>query len=93
MIWHPTEEARRNVRANFVQFLPLWVVYRNPLDYPGRFVTRCQYAIAGTEEVRPCRVPSYVGGSLDEARDAIPPDAVCIGREPGDEIQIVEVWL
>lgn len=82
------------MRGAYTPFLPLWVIYYDPLDYPGQVVLRCQYAVPSVAgEVHPCRVPSYVGNSFVDARKAIPHDAVFIGREPGDEPQIVEVWV
>jgi hypothetical protein len=71
--------------------LPIVVIYENPLDYPGKFVARRQWASAGRVEVEP--EPLIVGDSLTEVRGVIPDGMVCLDRDPSDEPQIVECWV
>lgn len=73
-------------------YLPLWVVYENPSDYPGKFVVREWRA--GDPQTNYARVaPTVVCDSLEAARAAVPPKKVCIGRCEQDDPCIVEVWL
>jgi hypothetical protein len=70
--------------------LAMYVVYRNPRDYPERFVVR--RTLVGTE-IRKDAEPLIVCDSLEEARDAIPGGLVCITRSIEDDPVIVETWL
>ena len=69
----------------------MWVIYFDPIDYPGQYVARRHDVTPGRviPGVR-CRVTN----NLASAR-AIPESLgmVNIGRQPGDEPQIVEVWV
>ncbi len=66
----------------------LYTIYRNPSDYPGKFVVRRFWLETPDPE------PLAVVDTLEEAREAVPPEADHnIGREPGDEPQIVETWI
>ncbi|HTE38019.1 MAG TPA: hypothetical protein VK630_15875 [Reyranella sp.] len=70
--------------------LTLWVIYDNPSDQPGKFVLRRQYASAvGTG----CDVVALVFDTLAQAREALPPGLVNIGRMQGDDPVITEVWV
>jgi hypothetical protein len=71
--------------------ITLWVIYRNPSDYPGKFVVRQQWAARGG--VHTCVDPHCITSSLIEARNSIPLGLYNIGRMEGDEPQILEVWL
>lgn len=71
--------------------LPMWVVYANPSDFPGKFVVRRQLVYAG--QVVPDHKPRFVGDSLEEARASIPPGLYRQNRHPEDESQIVETWF
>jgi hypothetical protein len=72
-------------------FLTMWVIYNNPTDYPGKFVVRRQWASRGLVHV--AHDPETVTSSLIEARKAIPVGLFNIGRMPGDDRAIQEVWL
>ncbi len=72
--------------------LPFYVIYRNPSDFPGKWVLRVQYAEDGGQ-IRVESKPAYVGDSLDEARDALPWGTCNIHRMPGDDPVIYEVWV
>jgi hypothetical protein len=68
--------------------LRIFVVYKNPRDYPGRYVVR-QYAIGHTVGSAWC----FVADSLEAARTAIPPDRCRLERMPEDDPVIVETWI
>jgi hypothetical protein len=67
--------------------LVIFAVYKNPSDYPGKWVV-----IKFTGLV-PDDVPLTVADSMDEARKAIPPGMVNIGRHHNDDPVIFETWL
>lgn len=70
--------------------LPMWVVYDTTTrEYPGKWVARMHISLP---EPRVSRFV-IVHDSLEELRDALPEWLVCIGRKPGDVLEIVEVWL
>lgn len=69
----------------------LYIIYRNPSDYPGQYVVRRQFADAKGVIIE--AVPLVVTESLDIARAALPPGLHNIGREAGDERAILEVWI
>lgn len=74
--------------------LPIYTVYQNPADYPGRIVVR-RFEVS-PDGLRPVAPPVAVVGTLDEARAAIRrvhPCPVCLTRADGDEPQIVENWI
>ena len=74
-----------------VDVLSMFVVYERPADYPQSFVVR-RYEISpghsgSTSDVR-------VVASLEEARRPLAEMRLTnIGRYPGDDPVIVEVWL
>lgn len=70
--------------------LTQYVIYWNPSDYPGRFVTREWKVTAG--QVLAAAHPCAVADSLAEARAIVPDGLVHIGRMPGDDPAIFEVW-
>ncbi len=86
-------------------FLTVWVIYRNPRDYPGRFVVRAQDVFAGNPE--PVRRPECaVCNTLSQARAALPrfqthehegrtygSELVRMERQPNDDPTIVETWI
>ena len=72
-------------------FLPMWVVYKNPSDFPGKFVVRRQLAAPGF--VVADKAPTAIVSTLDEARAAIPPGMINLHRSPDDDPCIAEVWL
>ena len=74
--------------VDFTQFkLPMFVIYRNPIDFPDRFVVR----------LWDCEKPTRLAAlclTLEEARAVIPPFlTVKLPRSPKDEAQIVETWV
>jgi hypothetical protein len=71
--------------------LPMWTIYKNPLDYPDRFVLR--RCVVGRGGILHDADPVLVTHTLAQARAAVPVWCVCLGRNPADEPQIVEVWI
>jgi hypothetical protein len=72
--------------------LELWVVYRYPSDYPGRWVIRRQYSSAAG--VRPDPEVFALCDTLDEAHAALPDGLVRIQPPGADPDPVVwEVWL
>ncbi len=70
--------------------LPMWVVYSNPLDYPGKFVTRLLVSRGESVLADP---KAAVFETLEEARTHVPQGFVNIGRSPFDDPAIHEVWV
>ena len=70
--------------------LTLWVITRNPRDFPARVVVRRQYASAKGLRVD---AVACVCDTVTEARASIPPGAINLGRQPGDDPVILEVWI
>jgi hypothetical protein len=67
-----------------------WTIYDHPRDYPDCFVARKWLAqrggVVATTEM-------FTADTLDELRALLPPGLTCLARLPGDEPQIVEVWI
>ena len=70
--------------------IPMYVIYADPSDAPGRLVVREMRVIAG--RVLASVEPAYTGGSLEIARSVVPDGWINLGRRPDDEPQIKEVW-
>ena len=65
----------------------VWLLYDHPRDYPNDFVARKLNYDEPTNEI-------LCFGSLEEARRHLRAlDLVCIGRHPGDDPEMIEVWL
>lgn len=69
-----------------------YTVYENPIDWPGGYVVRRWRTFSGLpnpvldrEAVR-CR-------TLEQARASLPQGLYCLGRQPGDDKAILEVWI
>lgn len=68
----------------------MYTIYDAPSDHPNHFVMR-RHRIVPNQVI-----PEYTAGlytSLEQARADIPPGCVNLGREEGDESQIVETWF
>jgi hypothetical protein len=70
--------------------LTLYVITKNPKDYPGKFVVRPQ--TVGQRGLLSYGEP-IVGETLEEVRDALPPGLYNIGRMKNDDPVILEVWI
>lgn len=75
--------------AQGLGMLPMWTIYDHPSDYPLHFVVRSYLVNRGGEH------DSHIAlaETLEEARGLIPSGQTCLGRQPGDEPQIVETWI
>lgn len=71
--------------------LTMYVVTENPRDYPGKFVVRESLIVRGRTEPVPGGVV-VVADTLGDARAALPDGLYNLGRQPGDDPVIVEVW-
>lgn len=72
----------------------MYVLYNNPLDYPGKYVAR-RFLVGDPAfpDGIPDRLPLVVAESLADARRALPAGLCNINRSNGDEPHIVEVWI
>lgn len=66
--------------------LPIWTIYDHPLDYPAEFVARLSFNDEKTTSI-------LRAATLDELRDKLPPDLICMARAETDDPVIVECWL
>ena len=69
-----------------VKVLPVFTVFYNPKDFPGKYVARL---FDGKAPLRLLAVKE----TLEEIRAAIPPDYVRFERSAEDDPVIVEVWM
>jgi hypothetical protein len=65
---------------------PVFIIYSNPLDFPGKFVVRLFDADQPTDQ-------HFVVDTLEQAQNAIPFGMTRFRRMAQDERQIVETWL
>lgn len=73
--------------------LRVYVIYDHPRDYPDHFVLRA-WDVAGSVPVPIPELQTRLAATLDEARGHLPPDwLVNIGRQPDDDVAILEVWI
>jgi hypothetical protein len=72
--------------------LAMWTVYKNPTDYPDKFVARRFDVDAGGAKPSDSII---VAPDLDKLRDVLQFEMglVKLMRSPGDEPQIMETWL
>lgn len=66
--------------------LPLICIYNNPSDYPGKYVARLWDVDKPTDMVA-------IAESLEEIREAKPPEMMIMDRMPNDDPVIVETWI
>lgn len=73
-----------------MRHLDIWVIYDNPIDFPGYYVARLHQVMNGT-----CNpVDAYIKHvSLNSLRNMLPPGLVCIKRSDSDPPPIVESWV
>lgn len=78
-----------------VTTISMWVIYDHPNDYPGSFVLR-QHVTVFAPNVPPrefAEIACRVSDDVTELRAFIPRGAVNLGRSPGDDAKILEVWM
>jgi hypothetical protein len=75
-----------------VTSLAMWTVYKNPSDYPGKFVAR-RFDVDASGPKPSASI--IVMDDLEKLRDVLEFELglVKLMRSPGDEPQIVETWL
>jgi len=71
--------------------LTLWTIYHNPSDYPGKYVAR-RFVVERGLGLKAAR-EVLIADTLEAIRARLPPGLYCLGRQPGDEPQIVETWI
>ncbi|MHC4864630.1 MAG: hypothetical protein ACYTEX_11125 [Planctomycetota bacterium] len=70
--------------------LEIFVIYQNPSDHPGMFVTR-RWIVGDTMNAE--SKPMAVVETLDDARLVLPSGLIRLGRAPADDPVIVETWI
>jgi hypothetical protein len=70
--------------------LSIWTITCDPIDAPGKFVTR-RHAITADGAV--ATADHTIADTLGSARNAVPVGSVNIGREPADDPVILESWI
>lgn len=78
-----TFDMRRLMKATK---LPLICVYKNPADYPNKYVARLWDVDKPTTLVA-------IADSFEEIRAAKPPEMVIMQRQPNDDPVIIETWI
>jgi hypothetical protein len=73
-------------------FLPMWVIYDHPRDFPEHFVVRMQCSGAPPFGSRVASI-AVLCRTLEEARAQVPIYCSLFGRDPADDPVIVETWL
>lgn len=71
--------------------LTQYTIYERPKDYPESFVVREWHIVRGRDTPVAGAVVAVVD-TLGDARAAVPGHLYRIGRQPGDDPVIVEVW-
>jgi len=71
--------------------LSLLVIYENPKDYPGKVVGRWHHIYPGGSRID--GDPAFVVDTLAAARQEVPLGLHCLGRQPEDDLVIVEAWV
>lgn len=69
-----------------IERVPIIVVYKNPLDYPDKYVARLWGVKNATNMV-------VIKNSLEEIRKAIPKEMYRLGATNRDDPVIIETWL
>jgi hypothetical protein len=70
--------------------IPIWTIYRNPTDFPGKFVARRHDIFRDGPKASD---EYFTAATLDEIRAALPFGLACLTRSEEDEPQIVESWI
>lgn len=65
----------------------LYVVYKHPTDYPGKFVLRRWW------NDKPEKKPMLVADTLEEARTKIPKWAIRLAKPENEDPVILETWI
>lgn len=73
------------------KLLTVWVIYKQPKDFPTSWVLRGQDARADGS-IAP-HAASHVASTLEGARRGLPPGLFNLGRYADDDPAIYECWL
>lgn len=81
-------EYRAMLKQAMERYPPIWTIYNNPRDFPGKIVVRCWYGEVPHPDM-------CVAANIEAARDYCQRKGgeVCLGRQPGDDPVIVESWI
>ena len=82
--------ARQARRLLATDVITQYAIYAHPADYPDHYVVRAWYVIGG--QVLACPLARRAG-TLDEARQHVPPGVSNIGRNGDDDPVLREVWI
>jgi hypothetical protein len=74
-------------------YLYMWTIYRDPLDFPGKHVVRKFRVGGGGGAPEAAVAPTAVCGTIEEPRAAVPQGTVRLERSPTDDPCIVETWV
>lgn len=72
-----------------------YTIYENPRDYPGHYVAR-RWVVGNDNTLTPDPEPLIVARNVAKVRLALlekDPNLICLGRTPGDDPAVLEVWL
>jgi hypothetical protein len=72
----------------------MYTIYFSPLDVPGKFVVR-RFEIRPLQRGEPVPLDVLaITTTLDEARDALPPDCgAMFPRQHDDHPSVIETWI
>lgn len=76
------------------EFAVQWTIYDHPKDYPNHFVVRKWTVFEDDTHIwiepdKDC----FLADTLENARSLVPRGFYPVGRMPGDDPAILEVWI
>lgn len=89
---HVEENIKFEENIMGLSWLPLFVVYENLKDFPGKYVVRLHRIdrVPGEVKATPYCV---IKDSLEEVRQAIPKNLYRFGRESSEDPAVIEKWI
>jgi hypothetical protein len=75
-----------------MKVINLYVIYFNPMDYPGKFVLRV-HQVRLEEELFLVGRAAQISDTLEGIRTFLPLHVTPIGRYEHDDPVILEVWI
>lgn len=72
--------------------LPLFVVYKNQKDFPGKYVIRLWQINRKKRGMLPTAYCA-VGDTLEEVREALPQNLCRFSRSSSEDISVIEKWI
>lgn len=67
-----------------------WTIYCRPADFPNHYAVRMWVVNEGQVIMHGLAV---LCDTLEEAREQVPQNTICIPRDANDDAVIVETWL